>query len=424
MKRFLPLFVAEFYLLISLILLYFGPVRFELHNSFLFVVFLVLYHLAFIFGYFLSLRLYKPFIVDNVPEVSGCGFYTLFILSVASVFLSYKNLMMNDGLIPYDIASDIVRGLAEPGVVYAERMQRMDEAGGSRILNVASLFFSFTKFLFLFYLIYFWSSLSFWRRALSVIFLLLFPLPGIVSGTNSVVFYLFIFIVSTVILVLYIRSYRYLKFLLFLGFFTMLIPIGYFGYIMSQRGGGFEYFALTSTLGDVNVLVDTPDVDGILDYYYYSLVWINYYLVQGYYGFSLILGLDWDWTFGFGNSAFAQRQLLMLTAVDVSGLTFQRKITDFWDESAQWHSFYGQMANDFGFVGLSIFMLMWGFFLSRVWLTVLYEKSFYGAALIPMFVLWLLFVPANNQIFGFIDTLSFMIFVSFFWLLENKKVRF
>lgn len=424
MKRFLPLFVAEFYLLISLILLYFGPVRFELHNSFLFVVFLVLYHLAFIFGYFLSLRLYKPFIVDNVPEVSGCGFYTLFILSVASVFLSYKNLMMNDGLIPYDIASDIVRGLAEPDVVYAERMQRMDEAGGSRILNVASLFFSFTKFLFLFYLIYFWSSLSFWRRALSVIFLLLFPLPGIVSGTNSVVFYLFIFIVSTVILVLYIRSYRYLKFLLFLGFFTMLIPIGYFGYIMSQRGGGFEYFALTTTLGDVNVLVDTPDVDGILDYYYYSLIWINYYLVQGYYGFSLILGLDWDWTFGFGNSAFAQRQLLMLTAVDVSGLTFQRKITDFWDESAQWHSFYGQMANDFGFVGLSIFMLMWGFFLSRVWLTVLYEKSFYGAALIPMFVLWLLFVPANNQIFGFIDTLSFMIFVSFFWLLENKKVRF
>lgn len=424
MKRFLPLFVAEFYLLISLILLYFGPVRFELHNSFLFVVFLVLYHLAFIFGYFLSLRLYKPFIVDNVPEVSGCGFYTLFILGVASVFLSYKNLMMNDGLIPYDIASDIVRGLAEPGVVYAERMQRMDEAGGSRILNIASLFFSFTKFLFLFYLIYFWSSLSFWRRALSVIFLLLFPLPGIVSGTNSVVFYLFIFIVSTVILVLYIRSYRYLRFLLFLGFFIMLIPIGYFGYIMSQRGGGFEYFALTSTLGDISVLVDTPDVDGILDYYYYSLVWINYYLVQGYYGFSLILGLDWDWTFGFGNSAFAQRQLLMLTAVDVSGLTFQRKITDFWDESAQWHSFYGQMANDFGFVGLSIFMLMWGFFLSRVWLTVLYEKSFYGAALIPMFVLWLLFVPANNQIFGFIDTLSFMIFVSFFWLLENKKVRF
>ena len=274
--------------------------------------------------------------------------------------------MMNDSLIPYNIASDIVRGLVEPGVVYAERMQRMDEAGGSRILNVASLFFSFTKFLFLFYLIYFWSSLSFWRRVFSVVFLLLFPLPGIVSGTNSLVFYFFIFIVSTVILVSYIRGFRYLKFLLVLAFFIMLIPIGSFGYIMSQRGGGFEYFASTSTLGDINVLVDAPDIQGVLDYYYYSLVWLNYYLVQGYYGFSLILSLDWDWTFGFGNSAFAQRQLLMLTGVDVSGLTFQRKITDFWDESAQWHSFYGQMANDFGLVGLSLFMLIWGFFLSRV----------------------------------------------------------
>lgn len=424
MRRFLPLIIVEVYLLLGLFLLYLGPVRFELHNSFLFILLLLLYHLAFVFGYFLSLRLYRPVIRNNVPEVSGRVFYLLFILGIASVFLSYKNLMMNDSLIPYNIASDIVRGLVEPGVVYAERMQRMDEAGGSRILNVASLFFSFTKFLFLFYVIYFWSSLSFWRRVFSVVFLLLFPLPGIVSGTNSLVFYFFIFIVSTVILVLYIRGFRYLKFLLVLAFFIMLIPIGSFGYIMSQRGGGFEYFALTSPLGDISVLVDTPDIQGVLDYYYYSLVWLNYYLVQGYYGFSLILSLDWDWTFGFGNSAFAQRQLLMLTGVDVSGLTFQRKITDFWDESAQWHSFYGQMANDFGLVGLSLFMLIWGFFLSRVWLTVLYEKSFYGAALIPMFVLWLLFVPANNQILGFIDTLSFMMFVSVFWLMENKKVRF
>ena len=166
-------------------------------------------------------------------------------------------------------------------------------------------------------------------------------------------------------------------------------------------------------------LIDTS----FSELYYYAFVWLNYYLVQGYYGFSLILNLDQNWTFGFGNSDFLQRQLLVLTGTDVSDLTFQAQISQYWGP-AQWHSFYGQFANDFGFAGLSVLMFILGYFLSRVWASVIYNNSFYGMSLLPIFSLMFIFFPANNQVFGYIDTLSYFLFMSLFWFFENKRVRF
>ena len=125
---------------------------------------------------------------------------------------------------------------------------------------------------------------------------------------------------------------------------------------MSQRGGGFEYFTSTSPLGDITPPLTSPDLDNasLFDFFYYSIVWIDYYLVQGYYGFSLILNLDHNWTFGFGNSPFLQNQFKILFGADLSEFTFQHRISSLWDESAQWHSFYGLFANDFGLIGVAL----------------------------------------------------------------------
>jgi hypothetical protein len=113
----------------------------------------------------------------------------------------------------------------------------------------------------------------------------------------------------------------------------------------------------------------------------------------------------------------------MLTGIDVSNLTLQAQIAEYWS-SAQWHSFYGQFANDFGFIGLSVLMFILGYFLSRVWASVIYNNSFYGMSLLPILALMFIFFPANNQVFGYIDTLSYFLFMSIFWFFEDKKLRF
>ncbi|MEY8239878.1 MAG: hypothetical protein RPT25_06010 [Cycloclasticus sp.] len=429
MKKYLPLFLVEGYLLFTLVIYNFGPVHFTGHNSLLFVLVMALCHLGFILGYCIASEYEKPNSFKLEVKFSSSFFYVSFFLGVIGILNTYKNLMLSQSIIPYDIINEVVRGLDEPGAVYAERIAQLSSVGAgsesaSRFLNVVSIFFAFFKLFFIYMYLYFWRDIGFFKRLLSVLYSLLFISAGVSSGTNSVVFIFFIFFIFSLLTILYVRRYRHFSKIMISMVLLFFIPLGGFGYIMSQRGGGFDYFASTSPLGDISVLLETPALDSIVDFYYYSLVWMNYYLVQGYYGFSLILSLDWNWTYGFGNSAFLQRQLLVLTGVDVAGLTFQSRVSDVWDVNAQWHSFYGQFANDFGFVGLALLMCFLGYFLARVWLSIIYNNSFYGVALIPLFMLMFVFFPANNQVFGYIDTLSYFIFVGALWLFEGKRIRF
>jgi hypothetical protein len=195
---------------------------------------------------------------------------------------------------------------------------------------------------------------------------------------------------------------------------------------MSERGGDVDFIAAASPLGEVGMRYawsENLNATNPFGFIQYSLVWLSSYLVQGYYGFSLILSMDFNWTYGFGNSAFMQRQLEMLTGVDVGPYTFQHRVSSIWDENAQWHSFYGQFANDFSLPGVCLLMFMLGYYLAAAWRSVVLRNSLFGAAILPIFALLVIFIPANNQVFGFIDTFSYFFFISLFFFFEGKKIR-
>lgn len=56
-KGYLPLLLVEAYLLLTLVFFYFGPVQFNIHNEFLFLFLMVIYHSFFISGYVLAIKL-------------------------------------------------------------------------------------------------------------------------------------------------------------------------------------------------------------------------------------------------------------------------------------------------------------------------------------------------------------------------------
>ena len=423
MKKYYPLILVELYLILTLLILYFGPIQFRIHNPDIFSFLLILYHISFILGYFLFVKTFRFNGIVLTNKFSNRFFYVIFFFGFIGVLMAYQNLMGSSSFIPFNFISEISRGLSEPGLVYSERMMNNSniEISNSRIINILSLFFSFAKLLFIFIFLYFWKSLSLFKKLLSILYSLLFISSGIVSGTNSVVFIFFIFSSLSFVVITYIKRPDMIFKLIIILSILFLIPVGSFGYIMLERGGGFDYFISTSPLGDISVNTETPDLDNIFDFYLYAFTWLNYYLVQGYYGFSLIIDLDWNWTYGFGNSEFLQRQFLLITGIDIAQDTFQTQIDNIWGKTAQWHSFYGQFANDFGIIGVSILMFILGALLSRIWLSAIYNNNFYGMALLPLFMIMFIFFPANNQIFGYIDTLSYFIFVIFFWYLRGKK---
>ena len=427
MKKYLPLIWVEGYLLTTLALLYIGPIKFRLHNEGAFITLMFLYHLFFIFGYLIGAQFRVVLKTAMIKERKCEFYYTSFAIGIICIFGSYKNLTLSSAFIPYDLFSDLSDGLTQPGSVYTERMSKISSGVTSdlRVFNIASIFFAFFKLLFIFKFIYFWRALGNLQRLMALAYSFLFVSVGISAGINSVVFIFFIFSISSIIVTLYVRRYTKLVHVIAALAVLLLVPISYFGYLMSQRGGAFENFANSSPLGDISISTTftLSENYNVVDFLIYTFVWFDNYLVQGYYGFSLILNLDHSWTFGFGSSAFLQNQYLNLTGIDISNYTFQSKISNYWDQSAQWHSFYGQFANDFGFIGLTGFMFILGFYLSKIWNSVIYKNSFYGAALIPIFILMFIFFPANNQVFGYIDTFSYFIFVSLLWGFEIQNVR-
>lgn len=428
MKRYYPLFVVEAYLLVSILLFLFGPIEFNYHNSYLFFSFLTLYHITFILGYLIAAKSFHSArcYVCRAKRFSTGQFYILFGFGCVSVLISYSNLMLTNDLSVGHIWTSLATALSDPGSVYTRRMEILN-AGvfqGSRVINIISVFFIFTKLLFVFYSIYFWRKLGKFKKSVLGFFVFFYVIPGIAAGVNSLNFYLFLFSSIAIFIKLYVngarRTLRRAKWISVFGFCLLVL---FFGRAMSFRGGGFGYFASTSPLGDISARIATPNIDAVSGYVIYSFVWLTYYVVQGYYGFSLALGMPWNWTWGFGSSAFLQNQFAHMTGTDISKFTLEGRLSQYWDSSAQWFTFYTQMANDVGFAGVAFVMFFLGYLLAKAWLTYLFRRDFYGAALLPILGILFIFIPANNQIFGNLEAISYFCAILLLWFFDKLVWR-
>jgi hypothetical protein len=188
---------------------------------------------------------------------------------------------------------------------------------------------------------------------------------------------------------------------------------------MSQRGGDLRYIEGTSVYGDIIVTQNALDHQDNFIYYTYS--WLSSYIVQGYYGFSLALDQEFDSTYGVGNSIFIARNIESLLGIEISARTFQQKIDGIWSETAQWHSFYSYFANDFHFTGVAFVCFFISFLLAKVWFSFIRDGNVFAGAAIPIFSILIIFIPANNQIFSFLDGLSAFIISMYLWWLSNRK---
>jgi hypothetical protein len=43
--------------------------------------------------------------------------------------------------------------------------------------------------------------------------------------------------------------------------------------------------------------------------------------------------------------------------------------------------------------------------------------------MMPILVIMFIFFPANNQVFGYIDSISYFFIISLFWFFENFKIK-
>lgn len=430
--KFLPLILVELYLGLTLVLFFFGPIDYRIHDELYFYLFIFLYHFATIVGYVFGFgSVYQGY----KPRHSRVSVYNRFwgFTSIAfiSSIIGNANLAMLDTLWPSNIVQ-LFGGQFDAvsfGDSYKLKIANIDTFSGNKLLNIFYILVAWAKIVYIPFLIYSWGLLRSSHRFVGVCVAAIPLLSGVTTGTNKPIFDVF-FMMLFSLLTLFASNkmqkgtydfWRY-RYFLSLCIISLLLALYFFTESMGARGVDYEWLESQSVLGDI-VITCSQCLDsesGVL----FGFVWLVNYVTQGYYGFSLSLGESFSSTFGFGNSPFLLRQFEWVVGIDLSNYTYQYKIDSVWKEGVQWHSAYSQFANDFHFIGVAFVLFVMGILLGVTWRFAIFYRSFPAMLLLPIFGIFYIFIPANNQVFGYVEGLSaffFLLFVMFRGLVYERR---
>lgn len=416
-----PVILVEAYLFFTIYLLYFGPLDWDVTNSIQLISYLVLYHISFVFGYFFLLYQKRHeshssqyFDLDTLI-VNNYGFVLFFAL-LGSI-ISYKNMTFGSSLLPSSFLSDLYIGFVEPAkarAIYAENINNMANFGNPYI-SALLLFLSPFKYMLLPSLVYLWPRLTFKYKLGGILICTIPLLGGVIASISAINFsYVFIVLVALLVVIFQQNTIKSVKFelgkrLVILSFlFGIVIFSFYQFYAVKSEANLYQL-----TFENVEVTrFDYLESNGItfkrnsnddrtLLYDFYEKLTV--YLAQGYKGMSISLDYPFDSTFGVGHSVFLQRVFEDYLGFNVREHTYQRKITDLWDENVYWHSAYSYFANDVSFSGVIFVMFLLGYSFSLVIYRIVKYNDIISKLLLPLFAIMFLYLSANNQIFSFLE---------------------
>lgn len=465
---YLPLFLVEIYLCITLLLYQFGPIQWKTENAILFWVLILCYHVAFILGYLIFAKRFQ--VSKQSVELSlkitdiFLRFFWLFLLicTVASL-INYRNLTKSSGFLPTHVLSDFISGLKNPGLQYYLKFDYNSgsEFQGNKLITSVLAISSFLFSSMIPICVFLWNRL---KIGYKVYFLLLvfFQLATYVGiGTNKGIFELLFLFAGSLFIDFCVNHkngfhenlYRK-RFLIMITVGLLCFSIWFFTYGLITRVGSVEDYvnkqaspevttqaapqtteSIPETTRENSVPTDADtrtqqekkeqslqnitndnkkNNNGFIKSAYYGLC---EYVTQGYYGMSLSLDEPFTSTYGIGNSAFLRSNFKSLFGIDVTPRTYQAKISDQWDADMKWHSFYSYMANDISFYGVILLMFFIGAFLAVSWKDAIWGKNLVSQCLLPLFIIMFLYMPANNQIFSVMQSCCAFLELTFLWAL-------
>lgn len=442
-KLYTPLFLIELYLFLGLWLLFYGPLSWPLENTREFLGYIFLYHLCFIAGYLLHTAHFRRNVNSHSPiqpvlrESNNFTkhFWPVLILAFAANVILYRNMTLSHSFIPDNFFSGLYRGLVAPWEARAYYASDAAMAGfvKSPAITALLLFTAPFKYILLPGLVFYWHTLSSMRKLFGIFVVSIPVLTGIVASL-SVINFSYIFIISICLGTLLaskkssgvLSTLRQRKFFLFslalIFFFSFWqfysVKSGQTPYQIAAGHGKPQTFDFLKAQG-IKFKYEGTNLESSNAIDFYEK--ITAYMVQGYYGMSIAVGEKFDTSFGIGHSVFLQRTFADYLGLDVRDRTFQYKINDRWDQFVYWHSFYSYIANDVSFLGVSIVMLILGVYFSKIYLSAIMDDDFYAKMLLPLFGILFFYIPANNQVFGFLETMISFWTLTVLFILSRKR---
>lgn len=419
---FIPLFLSELYLALTLWLLFYGPLGWPLRNLITFLVLIFLYHAAFISGFFGQVKNFfkvnatEEIKTDWAEDLFIRKFWLIILLAFIACLISHRNLVHSDSYIPWNFFSDLKRGFFNASEVrnYYASAEFAQKFTGNKYVSALLLFLSFFKYILLPGLIMLWDKLSLQKKIVGILVVLIPVASGITISLSSINFaYLFTMTVCFGMLIIQNKSLLVLKSrkIFILGYISLF----FFSFLNFYQVKSGTSFAAVSSGKAVPVRMNYLEEKGVIfknDRYRTEIAALDdlyekltVYLVNGYVGMSISLDKDFQSTFGIGHSTFLQRIFDQHLGFNVGSRTYQQRISAEWDKDIFWHSAYSYFANDVSFYGVILIMFVFGFYLGSISIHALLYKDFVASLLMPLFGIFILYLPANNQIFSFVESM-------------------
>lgn len=437
-----PCIATLLYLSASLLIFKFGPVEWPIHNEGVFWALNALYLTMFLVGYGAAMWK-RHWWGGSGNTLSSRGFTERFFwpiwgCAVLVVLIGHRNLTMGPSYIPTTLLSDLISGLSDPQAGYLSKLSEEAYRNFSGNPPVTLLYgvLAFSKLLLVYMLVSSWSNLSLPKKILGVGVSLFPVVSGVCVGTNKPVFDV-AFVFSTIFLAHVFMTPRAerLAFIkarrvpILLAVCSLVFAGWFFKHTMSARAPGLDLVTSQSTsAGVVRVrpwfreYCESPGSPGVVRSKGCGFVSAGVvYLTQGYYGMSLSTGIPLETTYGLGHSRFIRDALQKYLGIDLKPRTFQQRIRGQWGANGGWHSAYSEWANDVGFVGVAFVMLALGFYVGAIWISALQTRNVGAVCSLPLLVILIFFIPANNQVFNLLESLASFVVLFFVWVASQVR---
>lgn len=417
------------YLIITVVLYLFGPIDWKTHNPVITFALLFLYFLALGLGFSIGKKIYRPIKWEVSNNSQGNQFILkyFYLISVAFIILKLIAIERIVRLYGWTNMFSIVENIFSGTYSNLYTAEKLVSGGsamfGGTLFTLVSLFFSPITYCYIPIVFILWKKLSWSKRLVGLVCVTLWAIQQLGSGTSQGFFAI---IMPLFVAFLLREPTKKVKSRTKTQFFVLILCIVLllvaFNFVMADRMKNTVNF---SQIGENKITKSGVLYECMPEGYKNLLIWTDFYICQGYYGFSLATTLDWIPTFGAGFSRWLCLELSSAISPQIYQNTYQMRIEENyqWGASANWHTAFSWFANDVSLYGVILVMFFLGLLFVYVYYDAYYYKNPMDVGLLCLLVQMIFFLPCNNMIFS--DSFSLVPFFVYLiaFLFRRKGIK-
>lgn len=435
-----PIKIAIVYLLCTLLLYAIGPIAWVTYNPVYFWFLQFLYILMLFLGWMIGISKtytsqeeWKEEKEKKIIKMISLPIWINLFYEVINTFRRFQFASFNlSGLI-----NRMIIGINDMGGSYNSFQDSVDSAIGSSVVGgslftLFNYFWEFFSMLILLLSTLYLKKLKKAQRVIVIITYIIVISSYVSIGTNIGVFRLVLMWCVFLLTKMFRGEQTYdglkwkkrKKWILLFALIGVVTCTMLFDKIMQSRGGILLWQTPYYNIGGIGINRSSILLKILPPSWSMLLVAATSYLTQGYYGMSLCLRVPWEPTFLMGHSMAIEKLLKEYLTEWPYLHTYQHRIQQFgWDENVQWHTMYTWFANDFGFLGTAIVVLILGILFGASYKDAIRTNNPFAYVMVYFFTLAIFFAPCNNQLFQSTYVLFSFITALICWLCTRGRTR-